>query len=213
MPVLLGMIVVSLTVSACMTQSALEIGSAHENPTGYREVLLSGTTLQLHYNTKAYFSGLGGSTAIENPPDRWTIVSLDSLYWLGPDRLGSTLPSEVVPRVCSATRSTPEPAPAMTLHKYEGTFKFWYSPDAPDYEAPVAAYVDQKDSTVLVLVRVSASDRKRVVTSLHAFRRCDYDLPWAPYARAALVPFAVLADIITSPFQALYLLSRFPLSH
>jgi len=213
MPVLLGTIVVSLTGSGCVTQSALEVGSAHEYPTGYREALLSGTTLQLRYNTNAHFSGLGGSTTIENPPDRWTIVSLDSLYWLAADRLGSTLPSEVVPRVCSGTRSTPEPAPAMTLHEYDSPFKSWYSPDAPDYEAPVAAYVDQKNSRLLVLVRLGVSDGKRAMTSLHVVRGCDYDLPWAPYARAALVPFAVVADIITSPFQAIYLLSRFPLSH
>jgi hypothetical protein len=30
--------------------------------------------------------------------------------------------------------------------------------------------------------------------------------PWAPYARVALVPFAVVADIVTSPFQAIYFL-------
>src|SRR6267378_7857306 len=74
MPVLLGTIGVSLTVSGCVTQSALEVGSAHEYPTGYREVLLSGATLQLHYNTEAYFSGLGGPTTIENPPDRRSTV-------------------------------------------------------------------------------------------------------------------------------------------
>ena len=46
-------------------------------------------------------------------------------------------------------------------------------------------------------------------------RSCCPERPcsWAPYARAALVPFAVAADVITSPFQALYLLTRFAPSH
>jgi hypothetical protein len=58
---------------------------------------------------------------------------------------------------------------------------------------------------VLVLVRATSSDGRRFVASFHAINSCDYDLPWAPYARVALVPFAVVADIIALPFRALYL--------
>ena len=103
----------------------------------------------------------------------------------------------------------PEPAraaPAMTLHRYTWPLKRWYSPGAPDYEAPLALYVDQGDSQRVVLVRFSSGDGQRVVTDLFVVRPCLYDLPWARSARAALVPFAVVGDILTLPVQAFLLI-------
>jgi len=66
-------------------------------------------------------------------------------------------------------------------------------------------YREQVDTRRLVLVRASSGDGQRVGASVLAGRSCYYDRPWAPYARAALVPFAVVADIITASFQVLLL--------
>jgi len=205
----LGAIVAALLAGGCvLTSAALEVGRDREDPTGYREVQLSGTTLQIRYKTGRWVKQSSSTNAmtIEETPDRWTSVPLESLPWVALDRLGSDAPSQWVPRDCSMTRSTPDPAPAMTLHAYRSPFKGWYSPDAPDYEAPIAAYVDQGYSRRLVLVRASPVDGQRVVTSLLAQISCYDDRPWAPYARVALVPFAVVADIITSPVQLFYYL-------
>jgi len=205
--VVLGTIVVALIMGGCLTSSAMKVGSAWEIPTGYREVQLSGTTLQIRYKTMAHVQQPGRITT-EDTPDRWTSVSLDSLTWVAVDRLDwNPFFREIpMPLECSLTRSPPEPAPAMTLHRYTWPFKRWYSPGAPDYEAPLALYVDQGDSQRVVLVRVSSSDGQRVVTGLFVVHPCRYDLPWARSARAALVPFAVVGDILTSPVQAFLLI-------
>jgi len=90
----LGTIVVSLILGGCgLTSSAMKVGSAREIPTGYREVQLSGTTLQIRYKTMAFVQQPGRIT-IEDTPDRWTSVSLDSLTWVDTDPLVRTPPPQ-----------------------------------------------------------------------------------------------------------------------
>lgn len=202
-PVLVA-IVAALVAGGCVTESAMKVGSAHEKAYGYSELQLSGTTLQIRYKTMRWVSR--PNPKVEDTPDRWISVSLDSLSWTPVDNLGWATPARRMPLECSMTRSTPEPAPAIALHEYAWPFKRWYSREAPDHDAPIAAYVDNTDRRVLALVRASSGDGQRFVSGLHAgLGSCYYDLPWAPYARAALVPFAVVADIITSPFQVIYI--------
>lgn len=193
--------VVSLIMGGCVTNSAMMVGSVREILTGFREVQLSGPTLQVRYKTRAWY---GPSRVLETSQDRWTNVSFGSLPWLALERLQMVPPFHNLPLECSVAHSTPEPAPAIALHNYRIPFKNWYSPDAPGYYTPVAAYVDPGNPQALVLVRVSAIDEQRAVTSLGSVYPCSFDRPWAPYARVALVPFAVVVDIITSPFQAIY---------
>jgi hypothetical protein len=137
-------------------------------------------------------------------PDRWTIVAFDSLPWLALDRLQAAPPFRQLPLECSVAYTTPEPAPSIPLHGYKLPFKDWYSREAPGYYTPVAAYVDPGSPQALMLVKVV--DEQRSVASLGSTTSCSFDRPWAPYARVALVPFAVIADVVTSPFQAVYFL-------
>jgi hypothetical protein len=202
MPVL-GTMVASLTAGGCVTTSAMQVGAAREMLTGFPEVRLSGTILLVRYKTMTWY---GPSRIIEESPDRWTTVTLDSLSWLELDRLEKFPPYRMLPLECSVMRFTPEPAPALTLHPFTYPFKDWYSPDAPEYQGPVAAFVDPVSPRELVLVRATSGDGGRAVTALNSPYTCVFDRPWAPYARVALVPFAVLADIVTSPFQGIYFL-------
>jgi len=87
---------------------------------------------------------------------------------------------------------------------YKLPFKDWYSREAPGYYTPVAAYVYPGNRQSLILVKVV--DEQRSVTALGSPTSCSFDRPWAPYARVALVLFAVIADVVTSPFQAVYFL-------
>lgn len=199
----LGTMVASLIVGGCVTTSAMQVGAAREMLTGFRDARLSGTALHVRYKTVTWY---GSSRVFEESPDRWTTVALDPLPWLELDRLQKFPPYRVLPLECSVTRFTPDPAPALTLHPFKYPFKDWYSPDAPEYQAPVAAFVDPVSPRELVLVRATSGDGGRAVTALNSPYTCVFDRPWAPYARVALVPFAVLADIVTSPFQGIYFL-------
>jgi hypothetical protein len=195
-------IVVSLVMGGCVTKSAMMVGSVRELLTGFREVQLSGSTLQLRYQTKAWY---GPSDVLESSPDRWTSVSFGSLPWLALGRLQMVPPFYNLQLECSTVRSGPEPAPAIAVHSYRIPFKDWYSPDVPGYYTPVAAYVHPHHPQELVFVRVNGNEHRDVI-SLGSTYPCSFDRPWAPYARVALVPFAVLADIVTSPFQGIYFL-------
>jgi len=199
----LGVIVVSLVMGGCVTKSAMMVGSVREVLTGFREVQLAGTTLQVRYTTKAWY---GPSRVLESSPDRWTSVAFGSLPWLALDRLQMVPPFHNLQIECSTVSSTPEPAPAIAVHSYRIPFRDWYSPDVPGYYTPVAAYVHPHQPQELLLVRVSGVDEQRTVSSLRSAYPCAFDRTWAPYARVALVPFAVVADIVTSPFQAIYFL-------
>ena len=220
----LGAVVASLITGGCVTAYAKKVGVVHEVPAGYREVQLSGTTLQVRYKTMRWVAETvdaesgrppgytpipNATTAVADTPDRWISVSLESLPWLTLDRLGPYPPSYELPRDCSTTASAPDPAPAMTVHTSRSPFKDWYSPNAPDYAAPIAAYVEQEDNRRLVLVRASSGDGQRAGATLLAIRSCYHDRPWAPYARAVLVPFAVVADVVTAPFQVFVMLAIF----
>src|SRR5262249_43732685 len=201
---ILATIVGAVFEGGCVTTAALKVGSAHEIQTVYHEVQLSGTTLH-RYGTTRWVVRPGRH--LEDTPDRWISVPLDSLTWIALDRLGTTTPDRELRGDCSLTPSTPEPTPTIQLHDYTTwPFKRWYSPDAPDYNAPLAVYVDPNDRRRLVFVKVSSSDGQRFVSGVFLVRPCDYDLPWARSARIALVPFAVVADVITSPFQAFLLM-------
>src|SRR5262249_875304 len=113
-------IFVSLIVGGCLTKSAMKIGSAQEVPTGYREVQLAGTTVQVQYTTMRRVSG--SHLTADDTLDRWTSISLDSLRWLTLDRVEVAPPRYYVPRDCSETRSASEPAPTMMLHEYQRPF-------------------------------------------------------------------------------------------
>src|SRR5215831_17191426 len=139
----LGAIVAALIASGCVTGSAMKVGAAHETAWGYSELQLSGTTLQIRYKTMTAVRR--PSFKAEDTPDRWISVSLDSLSWTHVDKLGWATPARWMPLECSMTRRIPEPAPTIALHEYEWPFKRWYSREAPDYDAPIAAYVDNTD--------------------------------------------------------------------
>jgi hypothetical protein len=62
----------------------MKIGSAQEVPTGYREVQLVGTTLQIHYTTMRRVSG--PRLTADDTLDHWSSFSLDSMRWLTLDR-------------------------------------------------------------------------------------------------------------------------------
>jgi hypothetical protein len=198
---IVGVIVISLLAGGCVTKSAMMVGSAREVLTGFHEVQQAGRMLQVRDTTKTWF---GPSRVLEGSPDRWTIVAFDSLPWLALDRLQTVAPFRQLPLECSVAYTTPEPAPSIPLHGYKLPFKDWYSREAPGYYTPVAAYVDPGSPQALMLVKVV--DEQRSVASLGSTTSCSFDRPWAPYARVALVPFAVIADVVTSPFQAVYFL-------
>jgi hypothetical protein len=86
----LGVIVVSLVMSGCVTKSAMMIGSVREVLTGFREVQLSGSALPVRYQTKAWYFG--------------------SLPWPALDRLQLVPPVHNLQLECSMVHSTPEPA-------------------------------------------------------------------------------------------------------
>ncbi len=83
----LGVIVVSLVMGGCVTKSAMLIGAAREMLTGFREVRLSGTALQVRYQTVTWYFG--------------------PLPWPALDRLQMFPPVRMLPLECSMVHSTP----------------------------------------------------------------------------------------------------------
>jgi hypothetical protein len=184
-------------LEGCATHAAMSIGRRTESLIEYQPVYANNSTLVLHYKT---------NTSLE----RWGSVSLHSLKQVPATLLNEATiaRSESLSLTCSTSRTTPPTSlpPQIPLHQH------YNLPIMQNDKAPVSAYINN-GYRALILLRRNPTYPEEAKTTMIMVSDCPYNEWWTPYARFALTPFAVAADIITLPIQAgfmYWMLSRGP---
>ncbi len=96
---------------------------------------------------------------------------------------------------CSAPHTKPLTSlpPQIPLYQHDNLS------DMKNDRAPISAYTSRYN---LILRRNDSTHPEEVEVKTIGVSPCPSSKPWAPYVRAALLPFSVVIDIISSPFVA-----------
>jgi hypothetical protein len=199
--VLAGLAILFQMLGGCATSKAMKIGSRVERVAGYQAVYASGDTLVVRYRANLWTEN--SPELLPGSPDRWGVASFGSLRWvplasLNQDWIGA--PAGELRTGCPASRTASAPLPPqIPLRQYQ------LLSNGRSGERPITAYAEGGRPLIL-LRRNPARPAEAEVTSLETSPLfCRFDEPWAPYARAALVPFAAVFDAATSIVQGLFM--------
>lgn len=166
---------------------------------GYKAAYADDNTLAVHYQTQ-------DQSYQEITHERWGIVSLGSFEYapiasLNQDviDIAASHPDIYIECPASHTKIPKSLPPQIPLYQHHRLS------DIKNDRAPISAYTGNYG---LIILRHSSIHPEEVGLKTIGITECNKNYkPWAPFVRAALLPFAVAIDIVTSPIVAVIFFS------
>ena len=191
----------ALISSGCATNLATKVGERTERVAFYEAAYQSGDLVFLRYSAQIWPEP-ANSRFSANLETRWAVGSLSSLKWVPLAALGQASRGKF-----EAERNRPsttsDVATEVSLHRYP----FMPTQDMieaikRDHSEPLSAHVSGEAS--VIFLRNDPNSKTGLVVARASLPEIQHvDENWAPYARVALVPIALVADILTAPIQAI----------
>jgi hypothetical protein len=189
-------------LEGCATEAVMRVGSATNEgiikDKGYKAAYADDNTLVVHYQTQ-------DQSYREITHERWGSISLGSfehapMASLNQDVIDIAASHPDIHIECPASRtkipkSLPPQIPLYQHHRLS---------DMKNDRASISAYAGNYS---LIILRHNSTHPEEVELKTIGVTECKNHKPWAPFVRAALLPFAVAIDIVTSPIVAIIFFS------
>lgn len=182
----LRLIFLAHMLQGCATEAVMRIGDLNEaivEYKGYQAAYADDNALVVRYQT-------------DLSHEKWANIALGSFNHVPIASLNQQAidRSDLIVE-CSA----PHTKPLTSLPPQIPLYQHYSLSDMKNDKAPLSAYASRYN---LTLLRRNSTHPEEVAVKTIGVSPCPYHEPWAPYVRAALLPFSVVIDIISSPFVA-----------
>jgi hypothetical protein len=203
---LAGVLLLVPITSGCATNFATKVGGRTERLAVYQAVYLSGDVLSVRYSSLVWPEAtFETNPRFVNNPERWASGSLSALKWVPLEALDRA-PFEILQVERGHVSIADETGHLLPLrHQPPMSTRDVIAVLARDHTGTISVHV-RGDSPLILVRRDLNQPNILLVARASPPEIRHYNENWAPYARAALIPFALVTDVLTAPIQIIALI-------